>query len=207
MKKIIVCVFICTSINPCSSQTKAVTETGDQVILFNDGTWKSTETKSGWETRLDTLKFSKPSTSTFRVKGNVVDYSIWINPKKWQFKKDDESDTPIEYKFTLSGQDAYGMIISERIQVPISSLKEIAINNAKKAAPDAKLVKEENRKVNGRNVCLLQMEGTLSGISFVYYGYYYSDADGTVQFITYTSKNLFEKYKPEMENLLNGFEK
>ena len=38
-----------------------------------------------------------------------------------------------------------------------------------------------------------------------YFGYYYSNSKGTVQFVAFTSKNLFPKYKTEMENLLNGF--
>ncbi len=189
------------------AQVNAVTETGENVILYNDGTWKSAEIKTGWETRLDTLKYTKPNSANFQVKGERVNYSVWINSKKWQFKKDKSEDVPTEYKFTLAGQDAYAMLISERIEVPMESLKKIAIENAIEAAPDAKLIREEIRNVNGKNVCLLQIEGTISGIKFVYYGYYYSDADGTVQFIAYTSKNLFDKYKPDMEQLLNGFVK
>jgi hypothetical protein len=207
MKKTLIFIFILGTSMSGFAQVNAVTENGEQVVLYKDGTWKSLETKSGWDTRMDTLKFTKSSTSTFLIKGSRVEYGVWINPKKWQFKKDQKTDVPIEYKFTLTGQDAYAMIISERIQVPLNSLKEVALKNALKAAPDAKIVQEEIRNINGLNVLLLQMEGTISGINFVYYGYYYSDEGGTVQFLSYTSKNLFPTYKPEMEQLLNGFVK
>lgn len=206
MKSILTGLIFLLSMNELlKSQVNAVTENGDKVILYDNGTWKSAEVKTGWETRLDTLKFTKPASSTFQVKGVKLNYGVWLNPKKWHFKKEDSKDLPSEYKFTLIGQDAYAMTIAERIEMPLNSLKEIALSNAEKVAPDVRLIKEELRNINGHIVWLLQMEGTISGIKFVYYGYYYSDSDGTLQFITYTSKNLFEKYKPEMENLLNGF--
>jgi len=49
------------------------------------------------------------------------------------------------------------------------------------------------------------MEGTIKGIQFDYLSYYYSDTNGSIQFITYTSKNLLKHYQGEMEALLNGF--
>jgi len=205
MEKFLILISILGFGMSCFSQVNAVTENGEQVVLYKDGTWKSLENKSGWETRLDTLKFVKSSSSTFLVKSARVNYGIWINPKKWQFKKGQSTDGPSEYNFTLIGQDAYAIMISERTQIPLNSLKEIALSNAKRAAPDVKLIKEEIRNINGKNVCFLQMEGTIKGVNFIYYGYYYSDENGTIQFVAFTSKNLFPKYQSEMEQLLNGF--
>jgi hypothetical protein len=48
------------------------------------------------------------------------------------------------------------------------------------------------------------MKGTIEGIQFVYYGYYYAGKAGTIQLLTYTSQNLFAEYKSEMTELLNG---
>ncbi|MCB0636529.1 MAG: hypothetical protein KDC54_07910, partial [Lewinella sp.] len=56
----------------------------------------------------------------------------------------------------------------------------------------------------GLNVLMLQLEGTIEGIRFNYYGYYYSNENGTVQLITYTSDNLFEDYTEEIETFLSG---
>lgn len=53
---------------------------------------------------------------------------------------------------------------------------------------------------------MLQMDGTIQGIKITYMGYYFSNDSGTVQFITYTSQNLFAAFLPEIEILLNGFE-
>ena len=109
-----------------------------------------------------------------------------------------------EYQFQLKGEDLYGMAIVERMEIPLVQLKDVAINNAINVAPDLKVTKTEYRFVNDLQVLHMQMEGTIQGMQFVYYGYYYSNAGGTVQLITYTSKNLFDTYKPVSEDFLNG---
>lgn len=96
------------------------------------------------------------------------------------------------------------MILSEKIEIPLETLKSIAVENAKSVAPDLSIVKEEYRTVNGLKLLLMQMNGTMQGVKFSYYGYYYSNNQGTVQFITYTSQNLMDSYIPEIEKLLNG---
>jgi len=97
------------------------------------------------------------------------------------------------------------MLIAEKLEIPIESLRNIALQNAKNAAPDMRIIREEYRNVNGNNVLMMQMQGTVQGIKFTYYGYYYSSANGSVQFLTYTSQNLFEGYEGDMQELLNGF--
>jgi hypothetical protein len=52
---------------------------------------------------------------------------------------------------------------------------------------------------------MMQMSGTIQGISFVYYGYYYSHESGSVQFLAYTSQDLLNNYSDDIEELLNGF--
>ena len=48
------------------------------------------------------------------------------------------------------------------------------------------------------------MEGTIDGFSVFYYGYYFSNDKGTTQFVTYSTTNLFDFYKVEIEKFLNG---
>ena len=67
-----------------------------------------------------------------------------------------------------------------------------------------KVTFEEQRRVNDVDVLAMQMEGTIQGIPFTYYGYYFSGPQGSVQLLTYTGSNLFAEYKPEFEDFLNG---
>ncbi len=96
-------------------------------------------------------------------------------------------------------------MITEKMELPVESLAEVAYENALEAAPDVKIVEKEYRNVNGVDVIMMKMEGTIKGVKFVYFGYYYSNSEGAYQFLTYTSQNLFDEYKNDMIKLLNGF--
>jgi hypothetical protein len=205
--KIVISTALVFSALIANAQTKAVTEKGDEVILFDNGTWKSANVKPAFDTRLDTLVFNKKASSTFRVKSDRNSSSVWINPKQWAFKKKDaETGSEQEYSFTLKGGDAYAMLITERIEIPLNSLSEIAVTNMRDVAPDGHLVKEEYRIINGNLVKCLQMEGSTQGIEFTYYGYYYTGKDCTTQLVGFTSKSLFKKYQSDIEDLINGFD-
>lgn len=187
------------------AQTRAVTETGDPVILYDNGTWKfeNEEVIEAKEIPLNPKEFFKNDNATFLIKSSKINLGFWIDPKKWLFKK--AVDNPdAEYELQLKGEDLYGMIISEKMEIPIETLKTIALENGKSVAPDLQIEREEYRVVNGLKVLLLQMSGNMQGIKFAYYGYYFSNSSGTIQFVTYTAKNLLEDYKKNSEELLNG---
>ncbi len=188
-------------------QINAITESGDEVILYDDGSWVYVADSSTHLTetvKMNEKVFKAPKSSTFLVKSKKTDVGVKINPKIWKFTKG-EPGQPAEFVFQNKTEDMYGMIITEKISIDIKALKQIALSNAKSAAPDIKLINQEYRMVNGAKVLMMEMRGTIQGVKFVYYGYYYSDDTGSVQFLTYTSQNLFEEYKKEMEKLLNGF--
>ena len=187
------------------AQQQAVTDSGEEVMLYDDGTWEYLNKADIIEKEIPTnpKKFEKSQEATFLLKSNKTDVGVYLNPKKWSFKKA-VNNPEAEYEFQLKGEDLYGMIITEKVEIPIKTLRGIAVDNGKLVAPDLRVVKEEYREVNGLSVLLLQMEGTMQGIKFSYYGYYYSNANGTVQFITYTSQNLLKEYQSTCEKLLNG---
>jgi hypothetical protein len=128
--------------------------------------------------------------------------SVSYDASKW---KETTSTDPGRRNFTHSTGDGYASIIYERIEIPTEQLRVIALDNARKVAPDARIVEDTRRRVNGTDVMLLRMEGTTSGIRFTYLGYYWAGTSGTVQVITWTGQNLFSEYRGEFENFLNGF--
>lgn len=204
MKRLLFSVLFAATTIAAHAQTKAVTETGEEVFLYTDGTWKYVDIKPAYATNIDTIKVNKGANATFLVKSPKFKYGIWIDPKKWKFVagKDGESQ---ELKFSLKSKEAQGAVIAERVEMPYASLQEVALINAKQAAEDAHIAREEIRLVNGKIVRLMQIEGTIAGLKFVYFGYYYVGNEGTFQFVTYTYKSTFEENVKEMEQLLNGF--
>ena len=189
-----------------TSQIIAITETGDKVILYNDGSWIYDVSNHviNSEIKTNNKLFKKDKKSTFLVKSKVFNIGVYLNPQDWSFEKD-YNDPTAEYIFNYKNGDLYAMMITEEMEIPLEVLKGIALENGRSAAPDIHIAKEEYRTVNGHKLLMLQLNGTIEGIKFSYYGYYFSNENGTVQLITYTSQSLFNKYKEAAEKLLNGF--
>jgi hypothetical protein len=87
----------------------------------------------------------------------------------------------------------------------METLKKIAIDNGRIAGPRPSHSKRRIQDCKWLRVLHLQMAGTMQGIKFFYYGYYFSNGNGTVQFVTYSAQNLLDTFKSDIEELLNGF--
>lgn len=155
------------------------------------------------ETPAPTEETTETYASEGIVTGSQVNYSIAYDTSKW-FSYPAAAGEDAEYEFEHMDGDVYALIIPERIELPIETLKEVALENAQSVAPDAQITFEEMRTVNGVELTAMKMTGTLYGIPFEYYGYYYGGAAGTIQFITYTSANLTSTYEADLTELLNG---
>lgn len=204
MKKMMVVATLTWSIIAVS-QIKALTETGDEVLLFENKTWQYVDKSIDQitEIKLNAKPFTKSDGATFLIKSSINDAQVYIDPKKWQFTKNvDNPDA--EYEFTAKGIELYAMLINEQIELPLATLKSVAIEAARKVAPDLKLVNEEYRMVNGHKVLHLELSGTMQGIKFTYYNYYLSNEKGSTQFVVFSSQNLIKRYKADAEKLVNG---
>ena len=194
---------------PCFAAQNAITDTGEQVILNDDGTWNYRVDKAGASAGIsekigtDPIKYRKPKNSTFLLKSKKNDSAIWINPKKWSFTKSDPTQAT-EYKLRLKDKSLYGMMITEEIELPLKTISNAALANAQAAAPNAKIIKREYRKVNGIKVLYQEITGSIQKVNFTYISYNFSNKSGSTQLVTYTANNLVNKYRPEIFKLLNG---
>jgi hypothetical protein len=179
--------------------TRATTEDGRTVLLYPDGTWKPVPVSPARPA--SGKAFARAAAATERVDLLRGGMALFVDPAKWSKAP---SEDPTKISFRHSTGEAYGMVVAERLAIPLARLKEIAISNAREAAPDVRVSFEESRRVNELDVLAMQMEGTIQGIPFTYYGYYYSGPQGSVQLLTYTGSNLFGEYKAEFEDFLNG---
>ena len=184
---------------------KAVTEDGDVVVLNDDGTWV-------YENRTEIIPavigqnpklFSAPSNANFQLKSSRTNVAFKLDPKQWNFSKNEQGEAA-EYNFKLKSGDLYAMAITEQLEIALETLTDIAVDNARDAAPDIHVIKKEYRNVNGLKVIYMEMEGTIQKVKFTYLGYYYSNASGSVQYLTYTGTNLVHKYREDIDQFLNG---
>ncbi len=187
------------------AQKKAITDNGDEVILYDNGTWKYTKEFIDTANFIKTnpVAFYKPKNANFLLKSTHAHVGFWIDTKKWTFGKA-TSNKSAEYELQNKNETMQVEVITEKIALPLTTLRKIAIKNAKAAAPDWHIVKEEYRTVNGLKVLFIQSEGTISDIHFIFYSYYYTDASSSTQFLVLGSKDANNFSKEDAENLLNG---
>lgn len=206
---IVLAIFLMAS--SANAQQKALTETGREVTLFDNGTWKYSGDSTGAATSdsdsipVNAGKFVRNPKATFAVKSNTFNVGLYINTANWTFSPHKENEAIPEYFFLSKAGDTYGMMITEKVEIGLDMMKEVALSNAKKASLDAKITNAEYRIVNNQKVLCLELKGTIKTIKFVYLGYYYSNANGTVQMVAYSAQQFYEKNKKSMEDFLNGF--
>ena len=185
------------------ASSRAVRADGSAVILYPNGTWRPDTAANTVAATANAKEYTTPaSDSSVLDLGHGV--KLRYNPAKWQ--QGATTTIPGRQQLRHLSGDGYAMTISERIAVPMASLKKIVLTNARNAAPDAAITFDETRKVNGATVEAMQITGTTQGIPFRYYGYYFSGTAGTVQIICYTGESLFPDYKADFEELLNGLQ-
>ena len=197
---------ICMFSFAASASQKAVTDEGEIVILNTNGTWVYQNSGAEQNDQIfeNTNTFTKGEKLNFDLKSNTSGAKFSINPKAWTFKKGNEAQNA-EFELKLKDGDLYGMAITERLQIPMPMLAQVAMANALEFAPNAKIVKQEYRIVNGNKVIYMEISGTSQGIKFKYFGYYHSNKSGSTQYLAYTGESLEELYRSDIDDFLNGF--
>lgn len=206
LKYLLLSVFLLFSQQFCNAQKKAVTELGDEVILYENGTWKYSrefQENDSNKIELNPVVFKKSKNASFLLKSAHGNLGYWVDPKKWSFGKN-ASNPNADFELELKGQSLQAVIISEDANIPIESFVKLAIVNGRQNSPDLKLLHKEYRTVNGIKVLHLIMEGTVVGVKFLYYGYYFSNDNTTVQFLVMSYASSLKKLNTEGEELLNG---
>jgi hypothetical protein len=151
-------------------------------------------------------QFSRPPLATSLVKDEQGRVGLWINPAKWRLSTY-RSNPEAVLEFANTAGNAFAFVITENLVIPPEAIANVALSNARAAAPDARVVLEDKRRVNGHEVLCLQIEGTAQqAVPFTYLGYYYSGAHGTVQVVTSTTQQAFAANQADLVDLLNGLE-
>jgi hypothetical protein len=202
--KLLLTVILFSTVNTVQCQIKAVTETGDEVMLAADGTWRYVEdVKNNDSVATNPIKFKKPATANFLLKSKVTPTGVWLNSKQWNFVK--SVGDASEYSFSLKENSSVGaQLIIESLGMDLKSLRKLAMQNMQAATSQFKIVHEEMRSVNGLTVLFVHSDAVVQGIKINYFTYYYTDSVSTIQYLGYIAKNMVEKYSGAMQELLNG---
>lgn len=201
--KIILTLLALSFFSTTYSQQNATTDDGKRVVLYENGKWEYSKNDTGTSGIENLKSYTKSLAAKSVVKSQKNNFAVWYDNKKWK-KVDNLNNESAEFSLMLTKGDGYAMAITERIEIDMTNLKDIALGNARNVAPDVDIDKDDYRIVNGRKVRCLQMSGTASGIKFIYLGYYCSDESGTIQLVCFTGRSLMKDYQKDFEELLNG---
>jgi len=202
-----------------SAQTKAVTEHGDTIYVYDNGTWAfemldempEINEFSILDEKVDVVvideKFKKPADSKKQVKNENGQFVIHYNDKFWKRIPPASLNEDAEFAFQSKKSDIWCLIISEETQIEADKLFLIAKSNmADTVGEEPEIVALEQRTVNGTELIRGVMDAGVTGMQLTFDSYYFSNELGSVQFVIYSGTSVWEKYKKEIHNLLNGFE-
>lgn len=196
--------FLCLALAPIAAQAaqNAITDTGRQVILNDDGTWRYVAPPDDPDSvDVSEQEFTRPADASFKLKSKVNDSVFWLDPTEWTFQNGVEDK---EYEFELKSGDVYGMAITERIRFDLDAMMNIGLEIARQAAPDLEVNRREYRVVNGEKVGFMRFTARTGGAEFAFLGYYYAGPSGSTQLLVWTGLNLLDRYERTMQDLLNG---
>ncbi|WP_312422048.1 hypothetical protein [Epilithonimonas sp.] len=212
MKKIITFLFIAIY-SLSSSQVKALTEDGKEVVLFENKTWRfvnDSDEKTMDEIETNEKEFTKSADATFLLKSKKLDAGIYISPKKWKTIKISVLPTA-EYTFqnlTNPNIMTLGCLMSENVPIQtLKNLRDVILSSIQAKADYFKLNKSEYRTVNGIKVLYIDYSLNTTGMDFHYIGNYYLTEDGYSNIVSFTYEKEYEKNRTEMLNFINGLVK
>lgn len=208
MKKFILLFTVGLSSLYFSQTINALTDEGQEVVLFADKSWKFVNESD--KIVLDKLPknsedFLKGKNATFLLKSKKINTGVYIDPTKWQFKNL-AGNTIVDYQLVEKSGNGYGLFGSEKTNIANYTIyKDIILSNLKNSVLFFRLLKSEVRKVNGKEVLHLRYKANIQNLDFEYVGYYFISEQGLSQIVCYSSEKMFEEFLPGFMELMNGF--
>ena len=148
-------------------------------------------------------KFKKPKSSKKLIETNIKNFKVWINKREWKNKI---TDDPKKINLIYKDEGAHAILIAEKVQIPAKALRKVVLNSMEASATDVEVLSAENRLVNGVEVLFLKTRVEMNLIRYIFVGYYYTGEAGTFQVMTLTEQDLFDHYKTQLMDFLNGID-
>ncbi len=160
------------------------------------------------------IQYSRPQASTKLIKGEKVDYELWVDKNKWEIY--DSRDTVfIDFRNMLGSQgtglshvlrhnSGESMAIVQEIRT--STDFEILHKTLSESLSTGKgsIVSEDIRRVNGSDILYIKWMEDLGTSKIVWLSYYLSNKTGHMRLAGGTTEDLFAEYESDIIDLLNG---
>lgn len=147
--------------------------------------------------------YKKPPSATRMLKGKKCPYELWYNPILWQTKP--TSKPAQEFRLVHRTNEAYAVVIAERVPLDSANLKRAVTINLKKAG--AQILDTgplEELVVNGTDLWCWTFTLHMMGGDWAFRNYYWLSSTGVIQLNTYTATHLMDEHRADLNDLLNG---
>jgi len=126
-----------------------------------------------------------------------------VDETKWEQKK---SGTLSELEFSHVSGDVWAMVETDLFATPTTLLRENVLKTVKSTNPNAKIINEEQRLVNGRQIIAIQFSTRIDGNPIRALGYYHGGSSGWIQAIAFARDSEFTNNIGEITDFLDGLE-
>ena len=160
------------------------------------------------------IQYSMPQASTKLIKGEKVNYELWVDKNKWEIY-DSKDNVFIDFRNMLGSQgiglshvlrhnSGESMAIIQEIQTPTDF--EILHKTLSESLSTGKgsIVREDIRKVNDSDILFIKWMEDLGTSKIVWLSYYLSNKSGHMRLACGTTEELLTEYESDIIDLLNG---
>jgi hypothetical protein len=160
------------------------------------------------------IQYSKPQASTKLIKGEKVDYELWVDKNTWEIY--DSKDTVfIDFRNMLGSQgtglshvlrhnSGESMAIIQEIRTPTTFETLHKTLSESLSTGKGSIVSEDIRRVNGSDILYIKWVEDLGTSKIIWQSYYLSNKTGHMRLAGGTTENLFAEYESDIIDLLNG---
>lgn len=186
----------------------AITDGGRKILIHDNGTWeyyveKKIEKKEEVKP-IEKIEYTKSENVKAEIKGSRKTYSIWYDNSKWTSAKAKSNGNNIEYEFLNMDNLVSAMTIYEKTKMPIDTLKELVLFNAKKDGVNVQLLESIYKEVNNNKLLYMKYSVIIDGYSHFFCGYIFSNEKGSYQFFAKAKAENYSDKKADIEELING---
>jgi hypothetical protein len=127
-------------------------------------------------------------------------YSFYYDKEKWAITEEEDWALTFENRFGA----ASAHVVFERLQAPMDRIPQYVTSQFKKMFGNASLSNSTKKVVNGVIVNSYTVSYNVDYVEMKVLCYSTSGKSGTVQIRAFTSGNIFDEIRPELEEFLNG---
>ena len=200
------------------TQTLAVTEYGDTIYVYDSGRWayepddallepEPEESYLDRQLTIDssTVAYRTPPTADKVLSSNLGFVTIHYRDSLWQRVPPAQYNKDAEFVLKSRTTDLFALVIVEAGAMTSEAILKTALHNMKSyTKSEPTLHRVERRQVNGTEVLLATYGANVNGMNVTFAAYFYSSDRGTLQFMAWTTDNLYERVAADIEDLLNG---